>query len=88
MEKIFTARDILTYLASECLDWIEDVDGEISDGRTIMHVTHYITITNSVLQELIDMAGIPQRGGETQLEALMRASEEDEAAHAQAHSAQ
>ncbi|MBX9862445.1 MAG: hypothetical protein K2Y42_06795 [Hyphomicrobium sp.] len=76
-ESKFTARDILTYLYAES-KWDEDVDGDADDeGRSFTIVNHDIRIRDSLLDELIDMAGIKRRGMESPLEALARANEED-----------
>ena len=78
--KTFTARDVLTYLFSECTKWEEDVDGEIdSDGHMRNYSHHYVEFKGRVLEELLDMAGIVHIY-ESPLEALARANREDEAA--------
>lgn len=75
----FTARDVLTYLFAECKSWVEDVDGDADDeGRQIVYVSHDIRISDGLLSELLDMAGItPQRYDETAMERLRRACDED-----------
>lgn len=75
----FTARDVLTYMLSECKSWVEDVDGDADDeGRQIVYVNHDIRIRDSLLSELLDMAGIkPKRYDETAMERLRRALDED-----------
>ncbi len=76
-----TARELLTYLYAECIEWKEDVDGEILDnGHTVDHTNHDVRISNALLEELIVMAGMPLRDDETFLQALRRASKEDMAA--------
>jgi hypothetical protein len=75
--RTFTAREVLTYLYAECTRWQEDIDGDTVNGRTVVYVNHDIRIRGALLEELIDMAGIPQAGGESTLEALRRASVED-----------
>ncbi len=79
MEKTFTARDVLTYLFAES-KWEEDVDGDADDeGRQIVYVNHDVRIKDSLLDELLDMAGIKKaRYDETALERLSRANEEDQ----------
>ncbi len=78
---ICTAREVLTYLYAECIEWKEDVDGEILDnGHTVDHTNHDVRISNALLEELIAMAGLPLRDDETFLQALRRASKEDMAA--------
>lgn len=80
MTRPFTAREVLTYLYSECKEWKVDVDGEIINGRAREYVNHDIRISGALLEELIDMAGIPQAAWESTLDALKRASDEDTAA--------
>ena len=76
MEKTFTAREVLTYLYAEA-KWEEDVDGDIdNNGRTAMYVNHDIRISDHLLSELLDMAGITHIY-ESPLEALARANKED-----------
>lgn len=79
MERTFTARDVLTYLYAES-KWTEDVDGDAhDDGSPYCIVNHDIRISNGLLDELIDMAGIKKnRYDETALEALERANGEDQ----------
>lgn len=71
-----TAREVLTFLYSEARAWKEEIDGEIIEGQTTYHRVHYITLGDSVLAELLDIAGIDCRIDETSLEALKRASAE------------
>lgn len=75
----FTARDVLTYMLAECKSWEEDVDGDADDaGRQIVYVNHDIRISDSLLSELLDMAGIkPVRYDEVAMERLRRALDED-----------
>lgn len=75
----FTARDVLTYMFSECKSWAEDVDGDADDeGRQIVYVNHDIRISDHLLSELLDMADIkPARYDETAMERLRRALDED-----------
>lgn len=75
-KQTFTARDVLTYLYAES-KWDEDVDGDIDGPR----VNHNIRIRDGLLEELLDMSGIPRgRYDETPLERLARANEEDQRA--------
>ncbi len=75
----FTARDVLTYMFSECKSWTEDVDGDTDDeGRQIAYVNYDIRISDHLLSEILDMAGIkPNRYDETAMERLRRALDED-----------
>lgn len=82
MSSLYTARTILTHLFAEAVEWKEDVDGDIEDGVTRTYVNHHICVSDGVLQELLDMAGIPQKQGETVLSALERANEEDQSGNA------
>jgi hypothetical protein len=75
--KTFTARDVLTYLYAESTKWDEDVDGDMENGRTVVYVNHHVSIRDGLLEELLDMAGINRNHGESCLEALARANEED-----------
>ncbi len=77
MIKTFTARDVLTYLFSECTKWEEDIDGEIdSDGHQRGDSYHFVEFKGALLGELLDMAGISHIY-ESPLEALARANKED-----------
>lgn len=83
MQKISHAREVLTYLYAEAVEWKEDVDGDCEDGVTRTYVTHHICIKDGLLDELLDMAGITKsRYDETPLEALKRASEDETPAEA------
>jgi hypothetical protein len=78
MEKTFTARDVLTYLFSECESWVEDCDGDCEDGVWRGYSFHTVELKGSLLDELCDMAGIQRKPyGESSLEALARANRED-----------
>jgi hypothetical protein len=78
-EQIHTARDILTYLFSECEKWEEDFDGDQdADGRMRVCSFHTIELKGSLLEELVDMAGIKRGWTESALEALARANHEDD----------
>jgi len=76
----FTARDVLTYLFSEAVEWKEDVDGDCDDGVERVFITHHICIKNGLLDELLDMALIPRgRYDESPLQRLQKAAEDDAA---------
>ena len=77
-EKTVTAREVLTFLFSECSKWEEDIDGDIdSNGRAVNYSNHFVEFKGGLLEELIDMAGIKPRMFESPLEALARANRED-----------
>ena len=74
MATTFTARDVLTFLYSECTEWKEDVDGD--EDR--VYVNHVIHLSEGLLDELLDMAGIKRaRYDESALQALERSNDED-----------
>jgi len=79
VDKIFTAKDVLLYLFSDCISWSEDVDGDArDDGSPYAIINHDIRLSDGHLSELMDMAGIaPTRPMETTLERLTRANDED-----------
>jgi hypothetical protein len=78
MKQQFTAKDVLLYLFSDCVRWEEDVDGDARDDGTPYSIVHHnIRISDTHLQELMDMAGIDNPGMmETTLEHLTRVNEE------------
>ena len=77
-EKTFTAREVLTFLFSECSKWEEDIDGDIDcNGRQVQYNHHFVEFKGGLLEELLDMAGIKCGMFEGPLEALARASRED-----------
>ena len=77
----FTARDVLTYLYSEAVEWKEDVDGDCEDGVQRVYVNHHVCIKDGLLEELLFMAGIEKASyDERPLETLQRASNEDDLA--------
>lgn len=76
MTKTFTARDVLTHLYAEA-KWEEDVDGDIdNNGRATNYTHHDIRISDHLLSELLDMAGITHIYS-SPLDALARANKED-----------
>lgn len=76
-EKIYTAREVLTYLYAES-KWTEDVDGDCEDGVQRVYVNHDVRIRDGLLEELLDMAGIEKKHTyETPHERLARANEEE-----------
>lgn len=74
-----TARDVLLYLFSECTKWEEDVDGDTHDDGTMYTiVNHTVRLSDSLLDELMDMAGMTERRSmETTLDRLKRYNDED-----------
>jgi hypothetical protein len=82
MSKIFTAREVLTYLYAESTKWNEDVDGDIDNGRAVVYINHHISIRDGLLEELLDMAGIKRAHDESCLDALKRANDDDTPAEA------
>ncbi len=76
-ETTFSARDVLLYLRAEAKNWNEDVDGDISDGVTRVYVNHDLRITEGLLEELLDMAGISKARGESCVQALDRENDAD-----------
>ena len=75
--KTFTAREVLTYLFSECTKWEEDIDGDIDTrGHQRTYSNHFVEFKGALLGELLDMAGIVHIY-ESPLEALARANRED-----------
>jgi hypothetical protein len=75
-----TAREVLTYLFAES-EWEEDVDSDCEGGVQRVYVNHHVRIRDSLLDELLDMAGIKQaRYDESPLEPLTRANDEDQSA--------
>lgn len=78
MSQTFTARDVLTFLYGECIEWHEDVDGDCVDGVQKVYVNHTVRLRDGLLDELLDMAEIKRvRYDESALEALKRATDED-----------
>lgn len=77
--KLFTARDVLLYLFSDCKSWVEDVDGDAhDDGSPYAIINHDIRISDGHLEELMDMAGISNRRMmESVLERLKRENDDD-----------
>lgn len=76
-DKIFTAREVLTFLFAECTKWEEDIDGDIdSNGHMRNYSHHVVEFKGGLLEELLDMAGISHIY-ESPLEALARANKED-----------
>ncbi len=76
-DKIFSAKDVLLYLFSDCVSWNEDVDGDAhDDGRPFAIVRHDIRLKESHLDELLDMAGIEGRPMDSALDRLKRANDE------------
>lgn len=70
-------RDALLYLFAEATEWKEDVDGDYVDGVQKVYVNHHIRIRDGLLEELLDIACIKKRHGESCLQALDRANVED-----------
>lgn len=79
MGKVFTAKDVLLYLFSDCSKWDEDVDGDAhDDGTPYAIVNHTVRLTDGHLAELMDMAGMgDERMMETTLERLKRHNDAD-----------
>jgi hypothetical protein len=84
-KETFSARDVLLYLRAEAKEWNEDVDGDISDGVTRVYINHDIRITEGLLEELLDMAGISKAWDESCIQALDRENDADFEASEKAH---
>ena len=70
-------RDTLLYLYAEATSWEEDVDGDAIDGQQRVYVNHDIRIRDSLLEEILDTAGIKRGYDESCLKALDRANADD-----------
>lgn len=70
-------RETLLYLYAEATEWKEDVDGDCVDGVEKVYVNHDIRIRESLLDELLDIAGIKRGHDESCLQALDRLNRED-----------
>ena len=77
--KVFTAKDVLLYLFSDCQSWNEDVDGDAhDDGTPYAIVNHDIRISDGHLAELMDMADMGDvEMMESTLERLTRHNDAD-----------
>ena len=79
-KQTYTAREVLTYMFSECKTWDVDVDGEYENGRPYTYTRHHIVLSETLLGELLDLAGIHwDEMNESAYQCLKRAAEEDEA---------
>jgi hypothetical protein len=75
------AREVLTYLYSECEEWKSDTDGEYIDGIAVGTTTHSVRFDDSLLTEIVEMAGL-STWGVYAVDTLKDASRRDEEEHA------